>query len=127
MASERMKRQIERLLDKVEEAVEQRDWQLVRQISDDVLILEPTNVDARSYLSAAERASQSRAPTFVPKEKYTESASQISENPTVLGLRCLRCGYIWVNRGEKQPVACANKKCRSKYWNKPRRGKKTAQ
>ncbi len=42
MASERMKRQIERLLDKVEEAVEQRDWQLVRQISDDVLILSPS-------------------------------------------------------------------------------------
>ena len=132
-----MKRQIERLLDKVEEAVEQRDWQLVRQVSYDVLILEPTNVDAQLYLSAAERASRSTVPTLVPEEEYTESPSivredaesslQISENPTVPGLRCLRCGYVWVNRRENEPIACANKKCRSKYWNKPRRGTKTAQ
>ena len=51
MASDRIKRQIERLLDSLEEAVEGRDWQLVRQLAEDVLVLDPDNVDAPPYLS----------------------------------------------------------------------------
>src|SRR2546426_786001 len=34
-------------------------------------------------------------------------------------LRCLRCGYYWITRG-KAPKWCANRVCRSVYWNKPR-------
>jgi len=45
MASDRIKQQIERLLDNLEEAVEQRDWQLVLQLAEDVLILDPDNVE----------------------------------------------------------------------------------
>jgi len=38
-------------------------------------------------------------------------------------LKCLRCGYSWfptISRDGKikLPIACANHKCRSIYWNK---------
>jgi len=36
---------------------------------------------------------------------------------------CNRCGYKWVPRSEKVPMACANPKCRSPYWNKIRERK----
>lgn len=33
---------------------------------------------------------------------------------------CKRCGYNMVQRGEKPPKFCANKRCHSPYWNKER-------
>ncbi len=40
---------------------------------------------------------------------------------TVMGYRCERCNYEWIPRGESdaEPVTCP--KCRSPYWNKPRK------
>jgi hypothetical protein len=35
---------------------------------------------------------------------------------------CLRCGWTWVPYGRTTPARCANPKCRSPYWHKPRRG-----
>lgn len=32
---------------------------------------------------------------------------------------CNRCGHSWVPRVEN-PTVCANKKCKSPYWNKER-------
>jgi hypothetical protein len=32
---------------------------------------------------------------------------------------CKRCGYSWVPRVEN-PTVCANKKCKSPYWNRKR-------
>lgn len=37
---------------------------------------------------------------------------------------CLRCGYEWYPHSEEKPRSCANQKCRSIYWDKPRRVKK---
>jgi len=39
----------------------------------------------------------------------------------IIGYKCERCGHIWVGRG-KQPIVCA--KCKSPYWNKPRKNKR---
>ena len=79
MASDRIKRQIERLLDQLEEAVEQRNWQLVRQLAEDVLVLDPDNADASPYLSAAERALGPKQPEglgdFIPEQGLRESVS----------------------------------------------------
>jgi len=36
---------------------------------------------------------------------------------------CNRCKYKWISK-KKEPVSCANPKCRSPYWNKPRVRKK---
>lgn len=63
MASERVQRRIDRLLDQVEEAADQRDWRKVRQLADDVLVLDPDNSDATNFLAAAERSLVSSAPT----------------------------------------------------------------
>lgn len=38
---------------------------------------------------------------------------------TLEGFHCLRCDHEWVPRGTDEPVICP--KCKSAYWNKPRR------
>ncbi len=55
MLSERAQRRIERLLDQMDEAADQKDWALVQEHARDVLALDPDNVDARDFLSAAQR------------------------------------------------------------------------
>ncbi len=40
---------------------------------------------------------------------------------TVMGYRCERCGHEWIPRGTVEPRVCP--KCRSPYWNKPRKAK----
>ena len=56
MASERIQRRIERLLDEADEAVSKSDWALVRDRAQNVIALDPGNQDAHSFLAAAERA-----------------------------------------------------------------------
>jgi hypothetical protein len=40
---------------------------------------------------------------------------------TVMGYRCERCSYEWIPRGngDEEPRTCP--KCRSPYWNRPRK------
>jgi hypothetical protein len=44
---------------------------------------------------------------------------------TVLGFRCERCGHEWIPRGaaDEGPPTCP--KCRSPYWNRPKRSMMT--
>jgi class 3 adenylate cyclase/tetratricopeptide (TPR) repeat protein len=56
MPSERVQRQIDRLLDEAEAAIARLDWEGVRARSNAVLALDPANVDARAFLDAAGRA-----------------------------------------------------------------------
>ena len=89
MASERVRRRIDRLLDQIEEAVDQRAWERVQALANDVLTLDPQNRDALAFLAAAERgsgrpgaapltpttadvASTERAPTPVPNAPSAE-------------------------------------------------------
>ncbi|MCH8349692.1 MAG: protein kinase, partial [Chloroflexi bacterium] len=55
MASDRLQRQIDRLLDEAEEAITNEDWSTVGSRARAVLRLDPENTDALSYLAAAER------------------------------------------------------------------------
>jgi len=55
MTSERVQRQIDRLLNEAESAITNSDWDNVRQRAQDVLRLDPSNVDALAYLVAADR------------------------------------------------------------------------
>jgi hypothetical protein len=42
--------------------------------------------------------------------------------PTML--HCRRCGHFWLPRaGTVQPLRCANAKCRSPYWRRPKMGR----
>jgi hypothetical protein len=36
-------------------------------------------------------------------------------------LTCTRCGYQWPMRFDRRPATCANRKCKSPYWDKPRK------
>jgi predicted Zn-ribbon and HTH transcriptional regulator len=38
------------------------------------------------------------------------------------GYQCERCGHIWVKRMEDEPALCP--KCKTPYWNKPRKEEK---
>ena len=33
-------------------------------------------------------------------------------------LSCLRCGWFWIRRADRNPDVCP--RCKSPYWNKPR-------
>ena len=56
MASERIQRQIDRLLDEADEAVRRSDWAVALDRARDVLAFDPENSDALAYLTAADRA-----------------------------------------------------------------------
>ena len=53
MASERIHRRIDLLLDQIEEAVDQLHWEVVRERAEAVLALDRENKDALSFLDAA--------------------------------------------------------------------------
>ena len=55
MPSERVQRQIDRLLDEAEQASAERNWALVRERCEHVLTFDPENEDALALLAAAER------------------------------------------------------------------------
>ena len=43
------------------------------------------------------------------------------------GWKCCRCNYEWVSQQmPSKPVTCANPKCRSPYWDIPKKEKKNA-
>ena len=63
MASDRIQRQIERLLDEAEDAFDQGDWDRLSDRANRVLLLDAENSDALSFLTAAERALATTAPT----------------------------------------------------------------
>ena len=56
MASERVQRTIEGLLDVAEQAVGRSDWDLVEDRAQNVLAFDPENQDAAYFLTAANRA-----------------------------------------------------------------------
>ena len=56
MASERLQRQIERLLDEAEEAISRFDWDALLQRAQAALAMDPENTDALAFLATAERA-----------------------------------------------------------------------
>ncbi|MCH8235828.1 MAG: hypothetical protein IIC29_06855 [Chloroflexi bacterium] len=51
MISERMKRQIDLLLDQAEAALAERDWHVVDEIARSVLSFDPDNADAHGLLT----------------------------------------------------------------------------
>ena len=56
MLSDRLRRRIYRILDQLEVAADRGEWTAVRQGSRDVLIFDPENADALTFLADAQRA-----------------------------------------------------------------------
>ena len=67
MASDRLHRQIERLLDEADQAITQEDWSTVASRARAVLRIDPENRDALSYLGVAERDSGISGPGPAPQ------------------------------------------------------------
>ncbi len=65
MASERVQRRVDRLLDQIEEAIEQRDWSHVRELAQDVIALDRDNDDAQAFLDASEQRLSSSEPAHL--------------------------------------------------------------
>src|SRR5215210_7672874 len=55
MPSERIQRQIDRLLDEIDAAASERSWATVRDLAQHVLTFDPDNAEAHAFLDAAER------------------------------------------------------------------------
>ena len=56
MDSERFQRRMDRILDQIEDAADRRDWAAVRQGALDLLVFDPANEDAKTFLADAQRA-----------------------------------------------------------------------
>ena len=56
MASDRLQRRLERLLDEAEEAITQLDWNIVHDRAQAVLAIDPDNSDGLAFLATANRA-----------------------------------------------------------------------
>ncbi|MCZ6866767.1 MAG: protein kinase, partial [Chloroflexi bacterium] len=62
MASDRVQRQIDSLLDEAEAAIKELDWRVVHDRAEAVLAIDPENPDGQTYLATAERAMGGAAP-----------------------------------------------------------------
>ena len=80
MASDRVQRQVERLLDEAEEAINNDDWASVSSRARAVLAIDPDNKDGQSYLAAAERALGTSGATTGER-----TSSNASSTPPVTG------------------------------------------
>ena len=56
MASSRLQRRLDLLLDEADEALSRFDWEGVRQRAQAVLAIDPDNEEGRAFLASAERA-----------------------------------------------------------------------
>ena len=56
MATERMQKRVDILLDQAEDAIAKSDWDLVRDRAQNVLALDPNNPDAQALIAASQRA-----------------------------------------------------------------------
>ena len=56
MASERIQRQIDRILGEAEEPSGQQDWELILEKARHILTFDPDNSEERAFLAVAERA-----------------------------------------------------------------------
>src|ERR1700674_2520043 len=80
MTSERVQRQIDRLLDEAESALAGRNWPRVRDLANDALALDPANADACAFIEAAERAgaTSDRAAESRPSARATPLPSSFA-------------------------------------------------
>ena len=84
MASQRVQRQIDRLLDEAEEALVQGEWNSVLERAQDVLRLGPDNSDATAFLAAAERDPEDTTSTPAVPTGRSADATREPSLPTTI-------------------------------------------
>ena len=88
MASDRLQRQVERLLDEADQAIIEEDWSTVASRARAILRIDPENSDAISYLAVAERdqSTSTELPIFESSQPNTSTSpptTTIPDQPTV--------------------------------------------
>ena len=81
MASERIQRRIDRLLDQAEEAMDQLKWDAVREYAQATLGLDPGNTDALAYLDSAQLVQQTLPAGETPTDPTGVTFTQ-TDQPT---------------------------------------------
>jgi len=81
MASERIQRRVDRLLDQIEEAMERLDWESVRSSAQAVLALDAGNPDALAFLDAAEQAMGGSSGTAAGPSTVSGPAGPTTDQP----------------------------------------------
>ena len=76
MPTERVRRQIDRLLDEAEAAISQLDWELVRDRAMAVLTIDPDNADTDADLESATHALGTSVGTSAPARKSAQEQPQ---------------------------------------------------
>ena len=66
--------------------------------------------------------SQRKGATSILQRNFirTSESYLVGGSPVIQQQTCNRCGFQWYPRSQKPPKYCANKQCRSPYWNKER-------
>ena len=83
MATERLQRRINSLLDEADDAIAKSDWDLVRDRAQNVLTLDPDNPDAQALVAAADRAlSDSGQPTIQTTASTQAPSTAAPDRPT---------------------------------------------
>ncbi len=82
MVSERLQRQINRLLDEAEEAISRFDWDALLQRAQAVLAMDPESRDALAFLAPAERALGTAASSQPSTSIPTTAPIATTDQPT---------------------------------------------
>jgi len=82
MASERVQRRIDLLLDEADAAISRYDWEAVRNAAQAVLAIAPDNGDATTFLAAAERALGGSGASSAPPPPSSTTTPTPAPQPT---------------------------------------------
>ncbi len=82
MPSERIQRQIDRLLDEAEEALSRFDWETVGKCAGAVLRLDSSNADAITFLEAAQGDAATAAEQHTTQDTGSSSIAPPQAQPT---------------------------------------------
>ena len=82
MASERVQRRIDLLLDEADAAISRYDWEAVRNAAQAVLAIAPDNGDATTFLAAAERALGGSGASSAPPPPSSTTSPTPAPQPT---------------------------------------------
>ena len=82
MASERIQRRIERLLDQIEQEADQQNWQLVLDRAQEVLGFAPDNSDAQAFIAVAVERLSSSSEAETPAIAHSSGPITAGATPT---------------------------------------------
>ena len=108
MASDRIQRRVERLLDQIEQEADQRNWQLVLELAREALGFAPDNTDAKAFLGVAEErlgsTSVVESPAVPGSDEPMPATTPTPKHPTTFANGRYQVNRrLWEDCGQKRP------------------------